>query len=390
MNISSKYKIFFILIVLIILIIPSVRINKNEEFSETEKRNLAKFVPVYNFEEKTLNRSFGKDFDNWFRDRFFGRIKAVHLNQYLKYMTEGRFAKLNKITIDKKEKFMHETLINPVYSSDVQSFVYNILNDINTYCVNNNIKFYIVFNPPKQLVYTPPFTVKNGNDKTKEFLQKVNKNNDFNLIFTLDEMLKAKKILPYPVYFKTDSHPTMDGTFVGYKTLMKAVKKDFPNVKILSENDFDCYQNKLVMVESERLFEYGNACAMAGIPNFLCKNLHDTNYRYYKHKDGKNLKTEIFESDNLISKEYYYDKGSDLRIMIFGDSSAENLAEILPYSVKHTKFIRLNGPPNINTKEEQWKILKYYKNEIAKFNPDIITFYVIWDVSDLKKFSSKK
>jgi len=50
----------------------------------------------------------------------------------------------------------------------------------------------------------------------------------------------------------------------------------------------------------------------------------------------------------------------------------------------------LNGPPNINTKEEQWKILKYYKNEIAKFNPDIITFYVIWDVSDLKKFSSKK
>ena len=45
--------------------------------------------------------------------------------------------------------------------------------------------------------------------------------------------------------------------------------------------------------------------------------------------------------------------------------------EFLPQSFRNIRFIRLNGPKDIK-REEQLKILKYYKNEIYEFKPDIL------------------
>lgn len=72
-------------------------------------------------------------------------------------------------------------------------------------------------------------------------------------------------------------------------------------------------------------------------------------------------------------------------MLIFGDSSCENLLKILPYSFTYTDFIRLNDPKNIiPATGERYKVLKYYEEEITDFKPDIIILYIIWDVTAMK------
>jgi hypothetical protein len=49
----------------------------------------------------------------------------------------------------------------------------------------------------------------------------------------------------------------------------------------------------------------------------------------------------------------------------------EDLSEILPYSFKNTYRLRNNNVTDVPT-DEEFKIVKYYKNKILNYNPDIL------------------
>ena len=57
-----------------------------------------------------------------------------------------------------------------------------------------------------------------------------------NLIFPIDELQKASKGKEL-LYYKTDHHLTNDGIYVGYKSLMSKVQKDFPDVNLDREQN---------------------------------------------------------------------------------------------------------------------------------------------------------
>ena len=67
-NNNSKIDIIFLTVFFIFLLIPISYIN-NEEISYAENRSLAKFYPIYTKQEG-VNFNFGKQFDNWYNDRF--------------------------------------------------------------------------------------------------------------------------------------------------------------------------------------------------------------------------------------------------------------------------------------------------------------------------------
>jgi len=107
------------------------------------------------------------------------------------------------------------------------------------------------------------------------------------------------------------------------------------------------------------------------------------NYKYYKHKDFSKLKVKTFNQPNNRSKIFYYPKGANKRVILFGTSMNENLSEFIPFTFKDVKRIRNNEVTGINQVEE-WKILKHYKKTILEYKPDIfILCFTITNILDM-------
>lgn len=371
----------FVLLVFLILIIPITNINK-EDCSYIEKKYLSEYIPIYDVKKEQFNFNYGRDFENYIKDRFLGRIRLIHLNTIIKYFFGGNFIRFNKILIDVREKFLYEFLKIPPDAAQIQENIYNNIKLLDYYCAKHNIKFYAVVNPVKLSVYPSKFVKNDINAEINRFILSKDKNPK--LIFPLEELKKAKEFPSFYTYYKTDSHLTMDGTFIVYNALMKDICKNFTNVKILDKHSFNCDLNKKILSENE--YSFGNACRFAGLPNYICDKFHDINYKYYSHKDSKNLKkTDVLIKENIYKSSYFYPNSNNLKVLIFGDSSCENLLKILPYSFTYTDFIRLNDPKNIiPATGERYKVLKYYEEEITDFKPDIIILYIIWDVTAMK------
>ncbi len=374
------FKFVFLFIFLISLILPILRINQSD-ISKKENRTLSLYKPLYDSKEKTFNFDYGKDLESWLKDRFFARNLLIRWDKYINYYLSFKYPRLGTVIIDKEKKFLYEHAMAEVYNQkSVQRIIEN-LNLFDEYCQQRNTKFYTVIIPRKEMIYQPDFVKHDKNDEIKKMVSRISTKSKTKLIFPLDEMIAQKE--PTLLYHKTDHHSTMDGTFLGYNAFMEELKKDFPEIKIFSKSDFSITENNRVCTEGKNKYTLGATCNLSGLSDEVCDTFLDEKYRYYKHKDVQNLKIEELRTDKLVKYTYRYPKGGKLKMMIFGDSFVPNLMEILPYSFQETVYIRLNGPKGIS-KADQLKIYKYYKNEIEKFNPDIIVIYVFY--SHLGKF----
>ena len=87
----------FIFVFFILLVLPVLHIN-HDDISKTENRTLApapSFLDKHNWVKKT----FGRDFDNWFTDRFFGRYYLMQLNNFI-FPQGGVIRGNDKVLID--------------------------------------------------------------------------------------------------------------------------------------------------------------------------------------------------------------------------------------------------------------------------------------------------
>ena len=355
----------FLIVVLVILIIPVLSINK-DVISEEENRTLTKYKSIYNKENKTINTTYCKDFENWFKDRFFGRLFLIHINNNIKYFLSGRFVRYKEVIIDKNNEIMYGTLqVSAIPTAD-QNKIRNKLQSLNEYLKKQNIKLYVVVVPQKETIYPP---ILNRRPKSINNIKSVivDKNYGVNMIFAANEYMDSKKILKYPLFFKTDSHETDDGVFVSYNTLMKEIQKDFHDIYISRSSDFYYIYNNLTMYSDKRVFRLGHTCiTAAGLPKSICYNLHNAEYRYYVHRDIKNLKIKSYKSDKLEKEEYFYPKGNNLRCLLIGDSFMDNLMDVMSYSFKHCMKIHLR----------YFLDNQILKNEIDEFKPDIVVIYI--------------
>ena len=80
---KPRIEILFLAIIIIMLFLPMCHIDKKDK-SRSENRTLAKYKPF--IQDNKINYNYGRDFDNWFNDRFFLRkpvVKAYALNLLL-------------------------------------------------------------------------------------------------------------------------------------------------------------------------------------------------------------------------------------------------------------------------------------------------------------------
>lgn len=370
LNNKSKIDILFLTIFFIFLFVPMSYINQ-DEISEEENRTLAKWQPL--FCQGKINYNFGKNFDEWFNDRFY--LKYTFTDSY--NLIKSKITKIIKTKDGIYNKQTHWMFVNDkywydtIYDKQTQNEIIDNLNKFNSFCKKNNIKLYMLVVPCQQEVYYKEGCPHLSNPSARmKAVDRIAANTTFKTINFYNEIKEYSK--NHQTYYKTDWHWTDEGVFIGYKILMNCIKKDFNNIKISSKDDFNITYTNKVRSDWERDFHNGKTMQYYFHEQEKeAENILDMEYGYYQHKNHKKLHSEIVDIPYRKEKIYHYDLGNNLRLMQIGTSMNESLLDFTPYSFKDLKYIRLIQVKDLPQKE-WFKLSKHYESKILQFKPDII------------------
>lgn len=349
---KSRIDIVFLTVFFILLFLPMLHISDAEK-SEQENRMLAKYTPLIDY-RGGYNLKYGKNFDAWFSDRFWGRDELIKVYYKIK--------KINKYTITakasklKNDWYFNDNELSTLTISEKQKVQYKKnIQYLLQFCKENNIKCYMEIVPAK-IYYAKDGLINNKlkeyNDTLPQFIKYIKETLNFEIIYPLDELKEADKS-DY-VYFKTDHHWTDWGAYIGYQALLKQLKKDFPDIYEAKEGDFDISYSKKVRAEADRKYWQGYTC------NLLYQNQDCSLNIDYKYYDGKN------KHINAISYGEFHNSDGKYKALLIGNSFTENFKPFLVYSFKDIKRFRCNIAPNDNLKLSRWK------KEILEFKPDVL------------------
>jgi alginate O-acetyltransferase complex protein AlgJ len=140
---------------------------------------------------------------------------------------------------------------SPQQLDSIQSY----LSHISAALAARNKKFYVVVVPDKHTIYPeflPPNIQKlNAGSRLQQLRKHLHGSGDIRFIDLSDTLIQAKKI--GQVYLKQESHWNDLGTFAGYQYIMRRIKSDFPDVKILSREDCQIFEGKETDIDLMKL-----------------------------------------------------------------------------------------------------------------------------------------
>ncbi len=337
----------------------------SEKTSTAENRKLAAYKPLF---KKTgvLNWNYGKDFDNWFNDRFNFREKIIQAQHEAEYNIRTDFVNINNRFIFKSNNYIisnkNHTLI-PLTTKELNLYSYNLYR-FNKFCEDNGSKLYIIIPPApisflkkQNLIYN-----KYPQDRTLKLVDYAKKKYNLDIIFPEKILRDAGK--NGLVYFKTDHHWTDYGAYAIYKFLITKMQKDFPLLTITPLSEFHAFKNSQIRATYNRNFNFG--CGYIAV-NINAPEIFDTEYIYYNYKYPENIKIRG-KNEHWIhtNKKGYY------KLFIVGDSYMENITYFLNTSFYQIEKYRTNdgNPQNPHRKYEME--MKPYENIIKKYKPDAV------------------
>ena len=371
---KSSSDILLISVFFCCLFIPMMDISDGE-ISQREVRKLA--VKPALKEILKGNMSMGK-YEEWFNDRFFGRVPLIKIHDRIRNM-------LSHVIRAKKAIYFKENgwdfLIPLISNFDcrnafLQSSVQTLIR-LNEFCQQNKIKLYVLETPKKESVYKELLSDKYGFDEKKfmkvsraqETIRKEARKRHIPYIYPYEALRDAVK--SDFVFFKCSHHWTDWGAYVGYRELMKEIRKDFPDMPVVTLDDYQKSQNWLQRDTYWRDYRlpwhfYGH------FNDEHLASIRKTFYNYYDHKDANKMLVRI----GKFTKQFTYPQGKH-NVMLIGTSQNEVFLQFLPYSAGQTKYIRLNFGQVKGA--DEFKILKLYKKDILAFSPDILILSIYTD-----------
>ena len=370
--------ILFLIVFFLLLSIPAIATSDAVQSIRELRRLAVKPTLKTIFVEKS---NYGKQYEDWFKDHFGGRISLIKLHDVIRNKL-SRVIRTNRAVYFKENGY---DFVVPFISNwdcrapFLQSIVQNLV-QLNQFCQQNQIKLYILEVPRKESVYKEFLSRKYGFDE-RAFVELSQAQKTIR-----DEMKKhhIPYIYPYEVlqdaakqdfvFFKLSHHWTDWGAFIGYRELMREVNKDFPDMPLVSLNDYRRSQNRLQRDDYSR--DYGRPIHLSQFFNFSSSELNSPAdqvlYNYMDHKNGDKMKVKVLK----FTKDFTYPNGK-YKVMLIGTSQNENLLQFLPYSTAYTKYIRLNKK-QVKTADE-FKVMKLYKKDILAFKPDILILSIHTD-----------
>lgn len=365
---------FLIIVILGTLMLPVCHINK-EKITVRENRTLAKIPKIK--KDGRLNESYGKEFESWLGDRFWGRDKFIDARFNLLYKLNGRIEN-DKAFMDKDgmifDKNKIKTICSPISEEKFVKIKRN-LELLKNWCEKHNIKLYIFIPPEKEDIFF---------DKINHFYKNCAKEPISTFVMQVKNEVGIDILYPKELYqgnhkefthTHTDHHWTEYGAWLTYQELSKRIKKDFPNFRILSESDFDVFYDVRPRLGSfknlfERPFYSGTNCNTLRLYGKKCPLTHS--YPYYNHKHKERLKVNY---GPLPMSRYttYLDARNNLKVTLLGTSHGGFLMSFLPYSVRDSLMLRVNNEEKdiVDVYE-----MKRFEKFILDFKTNILLLYV--------------
>jgi len=357
MKAHKVFSIFLVILFCLAISIPLLTVNKTSGMiSHIENRVLASF-PAFTNGQGGLNTHFISEFEIWFNDNIGFRDKIVKANTLIQYELFGKSAR--KDTVIGKEDWLYLMYPNMVLAyqnldlpTEEQLLQYKkVFSDLNDYFKREKIPFITMVNPDKETIYPeymPDTFLKVTDTSRTDIVVDYLKENGINIFSPKESLLMAKESeIVYSQNYDL-SHWNNYGSFIGYLDLMEEIKKDLPDIKVLSWEDFEITPyirqsqkfSKKVFEEKDYSFTYkGTYNSIQEHGPFDQLNLSDSHLSYrYVNQSDPNLPKALIMGDSFI-------------YMFMLPNLAESFSELT--------FIHERNMGNI-------------KNLVNTFNPDVV------------------
>ncbi|HBJ76424.1 MAG TPA: hypothetical protein DDY68_00745, partial [Porphyromonadaceae bacterium] len=188
-----------------------------------------------------LNFDFGKDFNEYFNDRFRGREEMVNLYGARMHLQKNFITKDvlkgddNWLFLGWKKSIDSYTS-RILFSEEELKAINMYLSSIDEYCRSNGKKFYFLIAPDKSKIYGEYYPKslipRKGMSRTEIMINYIQGHSNVKVIYPKERLLqeKAEGLL----YFKHDTHWNSLGAYYGYEELMKEIVLDFSEIQICS------------------------------------------------------------------------------------------------------------------------------------------------------------
>lgn len=360
----------FLVVLLFLMVLPALNIDFESVISR-ENRKLAPMAHL--FADGRINNAFGRQFDEWFKDRFTGRDGIINLYNMFQNSVNRKFER-HGVILGKDNWMFHGRTANfqgtDIFpQSDLEKMRDN-LRRLQHFCDALGIKLYIIVSPYKHHVY-PEFYPKNvkRSDKVKRmdlissyFAAELP---DVNFLYLKDTLLDAKKRTKEWLYFKTDHHWTDRGAFEAYKEVMKRISKDFPSVRPVGLENYRRTTGRKVRAECDRNFSTGRQYTSL---NFNDESVFNLDYAFYDHKHPENLKIDDQCNPKSFARN---DKAAPYKVFYITDSQGENFIGFLGHTFRDIQKRRYNAEIKPKRKNENI-YMSFYENDIKAYRPDIL------------------
>ncbi len=358
----SRIDIIFLIICALFLFLPMSHISDAKK-SDAENRNLAVWKPFIN-KKGQINYNFGRDYDNWFSDRFGLRSVLFGLYEQLHFILPGRYYETRVMILDKVSGYCYRKsynatqmyLKNNLFSKEELFTIQQNLNELNLYCKKHNVKLYIMLSPDKESIYPeyyPKYYLQNNcQSRYEQLLAIISHINDLSVITSKEKLLLVSKKLN--VFFKTDSHLNYDGAFIEYQTILSTLQKDFVDIQPLDFSDVE-------LVSSKRIGDSLNITNK----NIIAKYEDRFNYYKLKYPNAKESIIHVTNNSDDVLYEYSNAKSqNDLKLVLIGDSFQLRCRYFMAENFHIYKYLFFGGGRNFVLNENMKRLLFSEKPDI--------------------------
>lgn len=362
---NSRIDIVFVVCVIAFMFVPVLHINR-DEISVQENRTLAKYVPLIDDDSGAINYNFGKDFESWFNDRFFGCKQFIKtskkIDMYINNEIKNFDAMAGKENWLFTKRWNSEDMFRNKYLFDDEdlSKLKHRLESLQMWLAKRHIKLYLMLVPDKERVYgeyyPDGYTKVNEQAKIEQVYEFVGKYTDIPVVYPIKALEKAKK--NHLLFYKTGTHWNHRGAYVAYLEMMKMLKKDYPELRVLKESDFN------IAPQFSADEDVANALGLDAKSTFPKE---DMTYDVFELKKPTTTVVHEFVNKKLKIETFDYvssNPANKLKAIFYADSQFLRMSWYVAESFKKMQHIYVGYGRDFD--------IPYMAEDIEAFAPDIL------------------
>lgn len=362
---NNKWALAYIIGFLIVIIVPSILVNREEgKISEQENRVLASFPDLTENGKLSLSMDTWQEIENWFEDNIGFRDQLMYVGSHIKY---NLFKQSSSEDVEiGKDGWLYYTLYNnielaegtyPLTDENLKQ-IGETQQQVSDRLAEQGIVFFVTLAPSKTTIY-PEYIAssdcvvqKSANDIVKAYLED---NTNVNYIDLKQELLAAKD--EDLVFAPDDVHWTAFGAYKAYNTILGAMDE---KLGILTEAAPITYVAEM---------QIGDLSKMLGKdvlePTYLEKSdLAVVNPTYNVASEEDILLTQLRELYPGSSIDVFYNaNGNGRTLLMVGDSMFGNRSWNTPFAQNYSTYVYI------------WAE-RFDQDTIDLVKPDIVLFEI--------------